>query len=443
MKDRTHSLPSFATYLNKGFALREHAADMRDARQNPVISPSSVFLALFHAFAFRLPSFKRLERDLQDSCLVDWIGAERSFRDDTLRYSLCGFEAAPLEDMLVDVNKRLKRSKAFDDGRVQGCRVVAIDGIEIISSFSRHCELCSERTVKHKENGKMVEHTQYFHRAVGCQMVHCDVKSFLGMEWQLPGEGEVSAALRLLDRLEQQYGRGFFDIILLDALYAQSPVLDRVQQSGWDVVISLKQNCPDLYKSAIRLFSRRQPDAVVTEQRGHKIYDCKIWSTEGLPFANRSDLVRVVRSEEVLRRNRQRNGSSEEYASDSEWVWMTTLPEKRFSPSTIRLLGHDRWKQENNGWMDLTKHWDFKHGFLHACNHRPMITDAEGNKMPVPNRGFHAVALIAIIAFCLCSAFVLRHSKLVKLYRLSAVDVARQLAAWIWQPPPTHPQDDS
>lgn len=72
-----------------------------------------------------------------------------------------------------------------------------------------------------------------------------------------------------------------------------------------------------------------------------------------------------------------------------------------------------------------------------------MITDAEGNKMPVPNRGFHAVALIAIIAFCLCSAFVFRHSKLVKLYRLSSVDVARQLAAWIWRPPPTQPQDDS
>lgn len=416
---------------------------MRDPRQKPEIAPSSVFLALLHAFVFRLPSFKRLERDLQDSCLVDWIGAERSFGDDTLRYSLCGFEAAPLEDMLVDINKRLKRGKAFDDGRVQGCRVVAIDGIEIISSFSRHCELCSERTVKHRENGKMVEHTQYFHRAVGCQMVHCDVKSFLGMEWQLPGEGEVSTALRLLDRLEQQYGRGFFDIILLDALYAHSRVLDRVQQSGWDVVISLKQNCPDLYKSAIRLFSSRQPDAVVTERRGHKIYDCKIWSTEGLPFASRTDPIRVVRSEEVLRRNRQRNGSSQEYASDSEWVWMTTLPEKRFSPSTVRRLGHDRWKQENNGWMDLTKHWDFKHGFLHACKHRPMITDAEGNKTPVANRGFHAVALIAIIAFCLCSAFVLRHSKLVKLYRLSSLDVARQLAACIWQPPPTHPQDDS
>ena len=442
MKERTHSLPSFSTYLSKGFALREHARGLRDARQDPEISPCSIFLALFHSFVFRLPSLQQLERDLRDSHLVGWIGAERAFGDDTLRYSLCGFQTAPLEEMLVDVNQRLKRSKAFDDGRVQGRIVVAIDGIEVISSFSRHCEFCSTRTVKRRENGHIVEHTQYFHRAVGCQVVHCDVKSFLGIQWQLPGETEVAATMHLLDRLEQQYGRRFFDIILLDALYAQSPLLDRVQSSGWDVVISLKQNCPDLYQSAIRLFSRREPDSTFSEQRGHKTYECKIWSTEGLPFADRTELVRVVRSEEVLRRNRYRDGTPSEHRSDHEWLWITTLPEVQFSPVTIRKLGHDRWKQENNGWMDLTKNWAFKHGFLHACRHRPKLTDSQQSNALVPNRGLDAVALIALIAFSICTAFVLRHSKLVKLYRWSAVAVARQLEAWIWRLPPP-PQDDS
>ena len=38
--------------------------------------------------------------------LQHWIGAERAFRDDTLRYSLCSFEVDPLEAMLVDVNRR-------------------------------------------------------------------------------------------------------------------------------------------------------------------------------------------------------------------------------------------------------------------------------------------------------------------------------------------------
>ena len=142
-----------------------------------------------------------------------------------LRYSLCSFDQKPLENMLVDINRRLKRSKAFDQGRVQGRLVAALDGIEVLSSFSRRCEYCLERRVSLKENGHKVEQIQYYHRAVGCQMIHGPVKAFLGVEWLQPGEGEETAALRLLRRLPNLYGSRFFDILLLDALYAQTPVL--------------------------------------------------------------------------------------------------------------------------------------------------------------------------------------------------------------------------
>jgi hypothetical protein len=37
------------------------------------------------------------------------------------------------------------------------------------------------------------------------------------MEWLRPGEGEDTAALRLLSRLPRLYGSRFFDILLLDA----------------------------------------------------------------------------------------------------------------------------------------------------------------------------------------------------------------------------------
>ena len=126
MKDRTHSLSSFSTYLNKRFDLRGQARQMSDARTDPDISASTVFLALFHAFVFRLPSFQQLDSELGHSYLQHWIGAERAFRDGTLRYSLCSFDLGPLEAMLVDSNRRLKRSKAFDEGRVQTGNISAL-----------------------------------------------------------------------------------------------------------------------------------------------------------------------------------------------------------------------------------------------------------------------------------------------------------------------------
>jgi hypothetical protein len=438
MKDRTHQLPSFSAWLNKGFDLRAHAGQMSDARSDPEISPASVFLALFHAFVFRLPSFQQLDIEWGRSYLPNWIGAERSFHDDTLRYSLCGFNLEPLEAMLVDINRRLKRGKAFDAGRVQGRLVAALDGIEVLSSFSRRCDRCLERRVIKKDPaGRKIEETQYYHRAVGCQMIHSPVKPFLAIEWLRPGEGEDTAALRLLRRLPGLYGSRFFDILLLDALYAQSPVLQLAQEIGWDAVISLKQNSRELYQSAVRLFARRPPDSAFTEKRGHKTYQIQVWDTDGLPFmADYPQPVRVVRSEEVLERNRYRAGQRASYSTDHEWLWITTLAPRVFPAATIRQLGHSRWKQENNGWMDLTKHWAFKHGFLHACQHRPQQSNASGQREPVPNRGLEAVTFVLLIAFALSSAFLLRHSKLARRQHLTAVAVAGQLHASISKAPP-------
>ena len=50
----------------------------------------------------------------------------------------------------------------------------------------------------------------------------------------------------------------------------------------------------------------------------------------------------------------------------------------------MRRLGHDRWKLENNGWNDLTQNWAFKHGFLHACQHRSQTVSAEGERKLYP-----------------------------------------------------------
>ena len=136
----SHELPSFARYLNKVFDFRAAVARVTDSRIEPEISPSAVFLATFHGFVFRLRSFQQLEAEVSHPAFQNWIGAPRAFRDDVLRYSLCGFSLSPLEGMLVDVNRTLKRNKVFDDSRVQGRIVAAMDGIEVLSSYSRCCD---------------------------------------------------------------------------------------------------------------------------------------------------------------------------------------------------------------------------------------------------------------------------------------------------------------
>ncbi len=147
--------------------------------------------------------------------------------------------------------------------------------------------------------------------------------------------------------------------------------------------------------------------------------------------------MRVVRSQEVLERNHYRQGALTAQQTDQEWLWITTLPVQAFPAPVIRRLGHDRWKNENNGWMDLTKHWAFKHGFLHASRHRPQRTNDCGERELVPNQGLVAVTLILLIAFALSSAFVLRHSKLARRNHLTTLAVAAQLHRCISKAPPS------
>ena len=466
----SHQLPSFARYLNKVFDFRTAVANVSDARVTPEIPPSAVFLATFHAFVFRLRSFQQLEAEISHPAFQNWIGAPRAFRDDVLRYSLCGFSLPPLEAMLVDVNRTLKRIKAFDQGRVQGRIVAALDGIEVLSSYSRCCDACQERRVFVRKAGVKVEQVQYYHRAVACQIVSSPVRAVLAMEWLQPGESEDTAALRLLHKLPPLYGSRFFDILLLDALYAQESVLQCAAEHRWELVVSLKRNRPELYASAVRLFAQRAPDVEFTETIHAKKYQGQIWDTPGLPFsAADSRLVRVVRSEEKLTQNHYRRRRIQAETTEHEWMWITTLEPQAFPPKVVRALGHDRWKQENNGWNDLTQNWSLKHGFLHACRHRPhaaviepqppslptvpVMAPATANLTPesapspkdhlVPNHGLAAVVLILMIAFTLCAAFNQCHSKLVRRYHLTWIEVARQLRVSVSTLPPRIRAPDS
>jgi len=151
--------------------------------------------------------------------------------------------------------------------------------------------------------------------------------------------------------------------LLLDALYAQTPLLELVRKIGWDAVISLKQNSRDFVSiggTPVLRLGRRIP--VSTEVRDHKTYQIQLWDTEGLPFTiDHPQPVRVVRSEEVLDRKRQRQGELRFLFHRSRMALGHYPAKQAFPTSLLRQLGHSRWKNENNGWMDLTKHWAFKH----------------------------------------------------------------------------------
>ena len=59
------------------------------------------------------------------------------------------------------------------------------------------------RVTRKDQAGRKIEEIPYYHRGVGCQMIHSPVKPFLGWEWLRPGDSEEAAALGLLRRLPE------------------------------------------------------------------------------------------------------------------------------------------------------------------------------------------------------------------------------------------------
>lgn len=159
----------------------------------------------------------------------------------------------------------------------------------------------------------------------------------MAVQWLHPGEGEAAAAaMRLLERLPELYGSRFFDILLLDSLYPQAPVLELVARIGWDLVIAPKQEHRDLFQSAMRLFQSRPADLFLDDQRPGRRAEIQLWDTEGLPFTkDHPPPVRVLHAVERVTGNHRRCGQLTPETASHRWLWITTLPAAVFPWPTV------------------------------------------------------------------------------------------------------------
>jgi hypothetical protein len=96
---------------------------------------------------------------------------------------------------LQQVYRRWKRNKALRG--VGEWDMAVLDGHESHASYRQHCSGCLQRTV-HSEQG---EKTQFYHRQVTLLLRCAQMHLLWDVEAQLPGENEVAAALRLLERV--------------------------------------------------------------------------------------------------------------------------------------------------------------------------------------------------------------------------------------------------
>lgn len=303
-------------------------------------------------FLARLGSLNALEQSSGSGFWRKWIGAKLPSAD-TVGRVFGQVELDGLRLMARQVYAKLKRGKALCPP-AHGLMAAVVDGHESHATYRRCCDGCLQRTIETRNGSKV----QYYHRHVTLQLVGRDMTLLLDAEPVLPGEGEVAAAIRLLERVLEHYPRAF-DVVMGDALYANSAFFNFVLSRGKHALAVLKDERRDLWEDAQSLFGEM---AATQIRRGRWLAECR--DLEGFTSWPQVDQpVRVVESLERTTVRRQLDGREE--GLESHWSWVITLPAAHASTRTVLELGHRRWAIENEGFNELSTRQHVDHVYRH------------------------------------------------------------------------------
>jgi len=353
-------------------------------------------------FLARLGSLNALEQSRPSRFWRKWLGAPMPSADTIGR--VCALtDPADIRRLGHQVYSRLKRMKALEPP-AHGLMAATLDGHESHATYRRCCPGCLQRVI-HTAAGDRI---QYYHRHVTIQLLAKDLCLLLDAEPIAPGEDEVAAALRLLERVIQEYPRAF-DVVLGDALYADSRFFNYVLGKGKDAMAVLKDDRRDLLKDARSLFTQVPP---VTTNHGRT--QTTQWDIEGFTsWPQVHQPVRVVASNETRTVKRQIDGRDEQLCS--KWVWVTTLSKAQATTRAVVKLGHDRWKIENEGFNELTNRQHGDHVYKHDA------------------RAMLVFCLLAMLCMNVFGAFYRRNLKPALRRAVSMLHISRQIAAELYQ----------
>jgi DDE family transposase len=348
----------FCAYADKVFDLGSQLGKLTDTRTRPHIPTAAAFAGVFTLFATRRGSLNGLEQDLRIPARLRGIVGAQPPSVDSIGRIYARMDSLPLRHLLADGAHQLKRNKALTP--LEGWYVAAVDGHEFFSSRKRCCPRCQTRTLT--VEGEPV--TQYYHQGVVCHLIGQELALVLDVELLRPGEGEETAAKRLLERVFASYPR-FFDIVAADALYFDAPFINFCVDRHKHVIVTAKGDHRLLVQDAQGLFGQQEPGGWV-DAKGRRTV--RSWDEEGFTScAGVKPTLRVLRTEETVRQRERIAGEWQETEQTTTWSWATTLTKAQMSTRGLWRCGHARWDIENDCFNTLATHWGLNHCFKHTA----------------------------------------------------------------------------
>ncbi len=388
----------FCRYLEKVFDFGWRMTQLRDSRRHPRLPLRAIWGSVFFLFVLRQRSLNAMEGLLRQPRRMERLIGSQKPSADRMGQVLSLINPDQLRGLLSGINHQWGRNKGLKN--TWPFRVGAIDGHEFFSSRRRCCAQCLQRRLQIKGE----EVIEYYHQGVVFYLIGLRAAIPLDIEMLGPGEGELTAAQRLLARVVANYGR-FFHVVLADALYFNAPFFNFCLGLGKDVITVLKDKDRALSQDAQGVFSLTAPQ--LWEEPSQKI---QAWDAEGFTSAEGIQVpLRVLRTEEVITRRHRHGHSWIQQTKTHHWEWVTTLPANRLNAHLLWQIGHARWEIENDLFHTLATYWSLDHCFKHE---------------PTAILNF---ILTLFIAFVLLQSFYLGNLKPQRRAHLSLIALAGEL----------------
>lgn len=368
MKQRAYQ---FIKYANKVYGLAQAISGVSDGRVNPQVPLKEILAMIVFSIVINVHSFNMMESLLKQG-YYNKLLKKRKVKGsaDTFGYGLADAGVGQLEQFNDRIIQTARYGKVFQHGTIDGFIVVALDGTEVLRTKSEHwnCEQCRQTERTKADGSKEID---YHENLVGAAYVGRPPNLVLGLERIAPGEGEVTAACRLLKGLYQRHNR-YADILTFDSLYAKAPLINEVVDQNKMAVIRVKQENYHIIRDAAGLFAGQAPDLEDTlslksdwyeeDQVGKKYrYRVKIWDAEGFEsWAGVKVPLRVLKTEET------KISSKGKILDEPVVTYLVTTADKATLPTeTVWRILHRRWDIENKVFHDLKVYWGFGHNYHH------------------------------------------------------------------------------
>jgi len=222
------------------FNIEKQLEHVQDGRVNPTYKTKHVVLVTLMGFLLRLTSLNELNRYIKTGEFKNLFAAGTKLPQvDSIRNTLKKIDLEGLRGINNFIVNKSIRNKVVADGTIDGHRVAAIDGTQILDSKKKKCSSCLTM------NKRGVAH--YTHNAA--------VMSFIGnvpniaLDFEMykakkndeeKDEGEFTASLRLLNRVVVEHP-GLIDIVVYDALACNSVFIKECMKLGIDAIVSVKK----------------------------------------------------------------------------------------------------------------------------------------------------------------------------------------------------------